>query len=80
MMIKAEQTKDHVPPGDGGQQPEEENDLELIVEWKPETEEEVGYFLGDGDDGEDYPVGHPVDIVLGEEAPKISLAVMLSSP
>ena len=67
-------------PGDGGQQPEEENDLYFIVEWKPETEEKVGYLLGDGDDGEDYPVGHPVDVVLGRGGGEISLVVMLNSP
>ena len=40
-MIKGEQHKDQNPPGDGRQQPEEENDLDFIIEWKPETEEEV---------------------------------------
>ena len=64
VMIKAEQRQDWSPPGGGRQQPEEEEDLDFIVEWKPEAEEEVGYFLRDGDDGEHDPVGHPVDIVL----------------
>ena len=69
-----------IRPGDGRQEPEEENDLDFIIEWKPETEKEVGYFLRDGDDGEHDPVGHPVNIVLGLGGGQIALAGRLCSP
>ena len=61
---------DHLPvdqggaAGHGGEQPEEEQYFQLVVEREPETEQDVGNLLRDGDDGEHYPVRHPVDVVL----------------
>ena len=55
------------PPGGGGEEPHQEECLKLIVERKPEAQEEVSNLLCQGDQGKDYPVGHPVDIFLGME-------------
>ena len=51
-------------PGYGGYEPEKEDKLDLVVEWKPAAQQDVRDLLGDGEDSQDYPVCHPVDIFL----------------
>ena len=52
-------------PGGRGEEPNEEEYLQFIIERKPEAQEEVGHLLCQGDHGKYYPVGHPVQIFLG---------------
>ena len=54
-------------PGDRGEEPNQKDCLQLIIERKPEAQEEVSHLLCQGDHGKDYPVGHPEDIFLGME-------------
>ena len=51
-------------PGDGGQQPDDQHDLALIVQRKPEPKEQVTDILSQGEHSKDNPVSHPVNIVL----------------
>ena len=51
-------------PGDRGQQPDDQHDLALIVQRKPEPKEQVTDILSQGEHSKDNPVGHPVNIVL----------------
>ena len=51
--------------GGGGHQPHEEEHLQFTVEGEPGAEHQVSHLLAHGNQGEDYPVGHPVYILLG---------------
>ena len=52
-------------PGGGREEPYKEENLQLIVERKPEAEEEIRHLLSQGDQSEDNPVNHPLEIFLG---------------
>ena len=51
-------------PGNGRYEPEKEDKLYFVVEGKPAAEHDVRDLLGDGEERQDDPVRHPVDIFL----------------
>ena len=51
-------------PGHGGEQPDDQDHLALVVKRKPKPKEQVADVLCQGEYSEHYPVGHPVHIVL----------------